>query len=1790
MTASLHKLTAGSGYDYLTRQVAAQDSTEKGHATLASYYSEKGETPGTWWGSGLAGLGDVAVGDQVSAEQMKALFGAGLHPNMASRLAALPIDASPTEIREASRLGAPFKVFSGATGFQKEVAIRCGVWEAAHPGVGEVPVGVRAEFRNDIVREEFVERFGRAPSVLELSSQVARLSRDPSTACAGFDLTFTPVKSVSALWAVAPVQLAARIEDAHHAAVADALRFLEQRALFTRCGADGVRQVDVTGLVAGMFVHRDSRAGDPNLHTHVAVANKVQTLEGKWLAIDGRLIFKAKVAVSETYNTQLEAHLAKLGIRFAERADTELGKRPVREVVGVPGELLQRWSSRRVAIVARQAKLAARFQDEHGRPPTPVEAIKLAQQATLETRDAKHEPRSLDQQRATWRAEAVQVVGEEGINDLVAAATTPNQGVQPITSEWVSSTAREVVAAVEGSRATWQVWHLRAEASRRVRERAITPDTARVVTEQLLQEAIRLSEPVGDAGGDGIHEPNVLRRRDGASVYTVAGAQLYTSETMLSAESDIVELAGQTDGRRVGEMEVSLALLASTANGITLNAGQTNLVRQMATSGVRVQLALAAAGSGKTTALKVLADAWREGGGTVLGLAPSAVAASVLRDQTGDATTIAKYVWDLNHTHQGAMDVGVGADTLVIIDEAGMADTISLATVIGHVIGRGGSVRLVGDDQQLAAISAGGVLRDIAEIHGAVELNDLLRFRDPAEAAASLALRDGRLEALGFYLDTDRIHAGTRESSLEQAFNDWAKDRAAGLDSLMLAGTRDTVTDLNRRARSHRLTDSAGGELGEEVGLVDANWASAGDVIVTRLNDRRLAISATDWVKNGDRWMIQHVTRQGVVRARHCDSGLMVRLPQDYVARYVQLGYAVTVHAAQGLTVDVTRGVLTGDESRQQLYVMATRGRHANHLYIPVVGDGDEHSLLHPTTLRPETAVDVLQSVLARDGSPRSATTEARDQMAPSIRLGHAAGRYVDALHLAAGTTNDPDVVTALDIEADQILAGLTSCAAWPALRATLLLHAVDGHDPVTELRTAATVRELGSADDPAAVLTWRINIPTDKGPLPWLPPIPEALTRHPDWGPYLAARTHLVTSATEEVRETATRLGRPGWSLPGQPLTPSLIEDVEIWRAATAVEAGDRRILGAVQLGAAARSWQRHLENRLQADIPRVWADMLEDLHPDIRNDPFTGPLTHRIAALHTAEVPISEMLAEAAADGPLPAEQPAAALWWRLSRHLTPTHTTATVDPAPISWGADLQTLVGVVKAVELEGSRWWPLLIEAVNDGLHAGLSLRDLLVINDRADVSPFDDDCHALMWRAHQLTTTPPEAEEEPPHPDDLPPEDLHHTDTDTDSEEDLDEALRRAAWVKENTEPDFTEIKLRRDFASADRWEATPHTPERLALVNDLAADFYTRQLPGSWAHPYLTHRLGNDIAGDIRFRAGYAPQGWTHLVTHLRNHGITDDEMLTAGLAIRTRDGRPIDKFRDRLTFPITADGTVVGFVGRRNPARLDDAAGPKYLNTATTPMFSKRDVLFGHDHLTPDTVPVIVEGPIDAIAITLAGHGHYIGVAPLGTALTHEQTLTLPPTQTPIIGTDADNAGTLAAENIFWILAAHRLDPTRLALPAGSDPADILHTQGPQPLRDLLECAYPQADHMTNERLIHLPHPEAQSQLASILAARPANTWPQLTNLVSDDTKTVKGALLEAASAWTTAPVEKADAAREQTRQLRTRLQELDDSDQTTTHIPGRPQQATPAFPNTHERYLRRSQHPPRSTGPRR
>ena len=237
------------------------------------------------------------------------------------------------------------------------------------------------------------------------------------------------------------------------------------------------------------------------------------------------------------------------------------------------------------------------------------------------------------------------------------------------------------------------------------------------------------------------------------------------------------------------------------------------------------------------------------------------------------------------------------------------------------------------------------------------------------------------------------------------------------------------------------------------------------------------------------------------------------------------------MHTAQGVTADTMHGVVTGEESRQQLYTMLTRGRSANHIYVSVVGDGDPHTLIRPDTIRPSTATELLEQILARDGSPRSASTLLREHQDPAVRLGESVARYLDALHMAAENLIGSSAAQAVETSANRLLPGLPDEPAWPTLRGHLLLLAAAGADPVAELLTAAARWDLASAHDQAAVIDSRIqdvNQVTAGGPLPWLSGIPHLLAADPDWGPYLNARSQLVAELADQVRRNAAAEAPP--------------------------------------------------------------------------------------------------------------------------------------------------------------------------------------------------------------------------------------------------------------------------------------------------------------------------------------------------------------------------------------------------------------------------------------------------------------------------------------------------------------------------------------------------------------------------------------------------------------------------------------------------------------------------------------
>jgi hypothetical protein len=396
----------------------------------------------------------------------------------------------------------------------------------------------------------------------------------------------------------------------------------------------------------------------------------------------------------------------------------------------------------------------------------------------------------------------------------------------------------------------------------------------------------------------------------------------------------------------------------------------------------------------------------------------------------------------------------------------------------------------------------------------------------------------------------------------------------------MLAPTRDLVADLNRRARQHRLRHAP---PGREIQLADGNRASVGEVIITRSNDRRLRLSATDWVRNGDRWTVTKISKHGDLTVQHRCSGLTTRLPAEYVQASTGLGYATTIHGAQGVSADTMHGLLTGHESRQQLYTMLTRGRHANHLYLQVVGDGDPHTLIRPDTISPRTPSETLQQILARDEAPLSASSVLRGLNDPAARLFQAVQRYTDSLHVAAEQLLGCNTVAQLD-QADRYIPGLTAEPAWPTLRAHLLtLAAETGEHPLRHMLTVASGRDLRTADDIAAVLDWRLTAftPTDPGPLPWLPGIPRTLQADPVWGIYLARRSQLVADLAGQIRDPATRADDQPWAVPSH-LSVSLMGEIAVWRAANGINPQDPRPTGGTQLQTLPALWKQRLDRDL--------------------------------------------------------------------------------------------------------------------------------------------------------------------------------------------------------------------------------------------------------------------------------------------------------------------------------------------------------------------------------------------------------------------------------------------------------------------------------------------------------------------------------------------------------------------------------------------------------------------------------
>ena len=1134
---TVHILSAGDGYAYYTNEVATGDAKRESGRELGDYYTEDGNPQGVWVGGGLAALGVSGV---VTEEQMKALYGEGLHPDAERIIAEAKAQGkTAAEATKAAKLGRSYYGYS-TDGTDLSGKIAAGYADFTKAKGREPGVADRRAIRTREGELAFREAKGRAPADKEeLGRFITAATRPTQQAVAGFDLVFSPAKSVSVLWGLGDEATRKTIEDAQAVAIVDTVSYLEREAIATRAGTNGIAQIDVEGgLVATRFRHYDSRNGDPQLHDHLVVANKVKGVDGKWRTIDSKLLHRQGVAASEFYNQRvMDEVTTRLGLATELREVTP-GKRPVVEIAGVDERLTGAFSTRSADIKKVVAQLEKDYRDTHGRSPDAVARITLAQQATLATRPAKAHTRSLAGLRAAWATKAAERVGTATVTNLLADARTAAESRGRRTGEPrmvdVDRAAREVVATVSEHHAVWGPHMIEAEARRWVqKETSVGPVPAGTV-EQITRRALETdSIAVTPPAPHGSFEP--LTRRDGSSIYEHKGRMLFTSAGLLAAEDTL--LAGART-RTIAPITVAEFDRTAARHTGPLDAGQRGLAREFTTSDTLVVVATGPAGAGKTTALALAARATEQAGGRLIGLAPSATATAVFRDTVKvPAATIHSFVRAYDTHGDATVDSGhpdelkLRAGDIIVVDEAGMAGTLNLAKVTSIAERHGAHVRLIGDDRQLAAVESGGALRLLEREVGSVKLEEIHRFTDPVEAEATRQLRDPATvgDPFRWYVDNERVTGGSLDRMTDHVFAAWQHDDEAGKNTVMLAQQNVTVADLNTRAQAYRMGSGlVSGKTSSP--LRDGLAAYHGDRIVTRLNDATLRTGrGTDRVKNGDVWTVGKVHADGALSVTHTGHGGRITLPAEYVQNNVELGYASTIHRAQGMTADTAHVLADSSTSRELAYVGLTRGKEANHLYV-------ETEDAQPTS-------DVLASIAGHSEGMLSATETIRAEHARVDDLVTLIDQYSDVAE-RANTIRFTQLVD--NTLGKQDARQLTSSESWGAVAAALTRAETQGLDPANVLRDSWNERERGTADDVGAVLSYRMErrlevAPADQalGAAPEPPAVPtwiadrralDAGGADPAWRDHLAERYEYLAVRLEE-RGTAIAAEQPAWA-----------------------------------------------------------------------------------------------------------------------------------------------------------------------------------------------------------------------------------------------------------------------------------------------------------------------------------------------------------------------------------------------------------------------------------------------------------------------------------------------------------------------------------------------------------------------------------------------------------------------------------------------------------------------------------
>ncbi|WP_332602514.1 MobF family relaxase [Arthrobacter sp. S2(2024)] len=971
---------------------------------------------------------------------------------------------------------------------------------------------------------------------------------------AGFDLTFSVPKSVSVLWALSTRDVRDRVLAAHHRAVQDTLFWLEGRAIGTRTGRNGVAHVPVRGAIAAAFDHWESRAGDPQLHTHLVIANRVQrTSDGAWTTLDSRTLYKAVVAASEHYNGLLFDELRRsLGTETELRAPASVERNPSRELSGVEPGLITEFSARARIIELEKDRLVRLWNLEHGTDPSDATVLKLRQQATLSTRAAKDaQPVPLAERLASWRrrAEGLGCTPERLIAAVDRSCTRPLTGAD-LSREWRQVTGRLVMDLVARKRATWNRWNLLAEAERVCAGiRMASPAERAAMIEALADSAQTCSVPLNDHRYIAPDNARVDLATDGRTVFDPATDRAFTNARILADEEAIMAASHATDAPGLEPWEAVTAVTVTPGSaGPVLFADQQDAAIQILTSRRRLDALTGPAGAGKTATMKAVSDGWQQvhGRGSVVALAPAAVSADVLGNALGlGAENVTKWLYESNgpgaanrarryllaeHALEHPLATGpaqrwrrqaaqvlatVAAEQsrwqlrpgqLVIIDEASMVPTYQLAALTGMAAAAGAKVVLVGDPAQLDSIDAGGMLGWLDRTGCAVRLTSLHRFTHAWESAASLQLRAGNRDGILQYQRHGRIVAGNDDRMIESAYAGWAADEETGMASILIAADNDTVTVLNRRAQDDRAATGAV-DTRHTVPLADGLTAGCGDVILARRNDRRIRDSLGGFIRNGTLLTITaHPTKAGTVPCVRQDTGATINLDRSYLSGFTELGYATTAHRSQGITVDTGHILVTeGRLTRELFYVGMTRGRATNTAYV-VEPDTDADERIDPTALPGWT--EILGQVLAAEGAEHSAH-ETRQELQDSTDTLHQLAAEHDYLTQLAA---DEDLADFLTTNSSGSAGDLRRSPAWgPAVAVWKRLAAHDRNLAEHEVLNAMTPR--GEVRDLTAIIHNRLRTAANRVGAP------EGLVRCPGNRPDLSS---LITQVEQRIRNRA--------------------------------------------------------------------------------------------------------------------------------------------------------------------------------------------------------------------------------------------------------------------------------------------------------------------------------------------------------------------------------------------------------------------------------------------------------------------------------------------------------------------------------------------------------------------------------------------------------------------------------------------------------------------------------------------